>query len=163
MASDFITLRMSSASSSLSARDTVPSESRRDGIHLPAEILSAIISLVQFQEDPQGTLHSCCLISRSWYSVAVTQLYKSPIFTGTKYHLFIRTICPSKIVYEMKSPLSEYIQTLDLSAWRDDVREDVTERLLGKVRGRLEVFIAPRAFFSWVYLYTWMETKRSNF
>jgi hypothetical protein len=121
---------------------------KRDAVHLPFEILFTIISFVQLQRKPQGTLHSCCLVSRSWYSAAVVFLYKCPVPSGEKYLSFVRTMYSSKNVHKFKSPLWEYVKSLDLSAVSDNVPERVVEKLLGRVERGLEVFVAPNTEFS---------------
>jgi hypothetical protein len=116
---------------------------KRVAVHLPFEIISNIISLVKLERNPQKTLHSCCLVSRSWYSVAIVPLYTSPIPGKKKYRSFVRTICSSEDVHIIKNPLSEYVKSLDLSALPDNVPERVAEQLLAKVKTGLELFVAP--------------------
>jgi hypothetical protein len=137
---------MSSRSIGFRARDTELLESRpgkRDAVHLPVEVLLTIISFIKLQENARSALHSCCLVSRSWYSVAVAPLYQSPLLESANYPLFFRTICLSKNVRNLESPLSEYVKTLDLSAWLHEViREDDVEILLARLERRLEIFVA---------------------
>jgi hypothetical protein len=112
---------------------------KKDAVHLPSEILSAIISFVKLQEKPQKTLHSCCLVSRSWYSVAVAPLYESPCLEIKNCTLFVRTICPSKNVLSFESRVSEYVRTLNLSI---RARESDTKKLLHRREGKPGVFVA---------------------
>jgi hypothetical protein len=118
---------------------------RKDAVYLPSEILLNIVSFVQLQDNPQTTLYSCCLVSRSWYTAAIVLLYREPVLKGKKYELFFRTICPGEITHKAKSPLSEYVKTLDLSSWPHTLGASVTQKLLGMVGGGLEGFIAPFA------------------
>jgi hypothetical protein len=116
----------------------------RDANYLPTEVLSNIISFFKYPKTSQPDLHSCCLVSRSWYSVAIALLYQAPVFKRGNSLLFVKRVFPSKRVQNVKRPLLEYIETLDLRYWREG--KSVTERLLGRVHGGLEVFVAPRAF-----------------
>ena len=134
-----------------SASETVEAESQPgkiDAVHLPSEVISIIVSFIQLEESPQSTLYSCCLISRSWYSVAVAPLYRSPVLKGKNYQLFVRTICPSINAHIRKSPLSEFVRTLNLSSLTYEGSKSVMGRLLGRVKGGLEVFVAPQVSFA---------------
>jgi hypothetical protein len=137
---------MTSASKGFCTRENFPlgkSAGRRDAVYLPPELLLAILSLIPLQGCAQETLHSCCLVSRSWYSVAVTLLYRSPIITMGKYHLFNRTLCPPQKHQNHKNMLSEYVKTLNLRGCCYGFPDDSMEKLLGEVRRGLEVFVAP--------------------
>jgi hypothetical protein len=132
---------------------------RRCAVHLPSEVLSTIFSFVKLdkgpqrtlynhQQSPQRTLYCCCLVSRSWYSVAIAPLYQCPFVKGEKYQLFVRTLCAPISVPNFKSPLSEYVRTLGLSALPNDLDESLTEKLLKTVGGALEKFVASGTRFS---------------
>jgi hypothetical protein len=148
---NFIGFRMSSESNGVSAGDLKIKAVKIDAFMLPSELLFNIMSFVQLQETPwcpHKNLHNCCLVSRSWYSVAVVTLYQSPVLEGEKHLLFFRTICLSKKAHYFKSPLSQYVKRLDLRAWPHHVRESDTEELLARVAGGLEAFVAPDTSFS---------------
>jgi hypothetical protein len=135
---------------------------KRDAVHFPTEILFTILSFVQLHKKPQSDLHSCCLVSRSWCSVATALLYRAPISKGKKHLLFIRTINSSDNVHSFKSLLSKYIKTLDLSSWPRNINENVTEDLLGRLGGGLESFVAPKAKLTCVSRTNWMDTEWLN-
>jgi hypothetical protein len=131
-----------------SARDTMSLESntgRTDAPHLPPEVTCIIISFVGRS---QGTLHSCCMVSRFWYSVAVVQLYRSPFLWEKNYRSFFMGTCPSENVHKFRSPLLEMVKELDLRTLFDGVHESVTENLLLRVQRGMEVFHASLAEFS---------------
>jgi hypothetical protein len=137
---------MSPGSTGFSEGDTVLLNSeptKRDAIYLPPEILFAIIYFVQRQYNPQRNLYTCCLVSRSWYFVAVVQLYRSPVITQNNYRHFVRTMCSSKKVFHSTSQISEYIKTIDLSDAIYDIPESMTKSLVGRVKRGIEAFIAP--------------------
>jgi hypothetical protein len=121
---------------------------QKHAVHLPFEVLSTIIFFVQLQKAPQNDLHSCCLVSRSWYFAAVAPLYQSPVLNGWNSPFFVRTICAFEDGRRFKSPLLEHIRTLDMSPVPYDEPESVTETLLSRVAGGLEVFVAPGTNFS---------------
>jgi hypothetical protein len=121
---------------------------KRDAVHLPAEVTCIIMYFVKLQKKSQSTLHSCCQVSRSWYYAAIVLLYQSPVFGSTKFPLFIRTMRAPKNIHGFRSPLLKHVKTLDLAAWTYIVRpycveDNVTEKLLRKVGGGLDVFVAP--------------------
>jgi hypothetical protein len=147
---DFTSFNMSLRFEGFSARDTMSLESNRgerNASHFPPEVICIIISFVKLQKRSQSTLHSCCLVSRSWYMVSVEQLYHSPVPNGKNYLSFIRSVCPPN-VHAFKRSLSEFVKTLDLSALPPGVHESVAEQLLVKVGRGLEAFVAPDAEFS---------------
>jgi hypothetical protein len=136
---------MSSQPNGLNKTDTVSLISepgRKYAVHLPSEMLLDILSFVKVQKDAQKTLSSCCLVSRSWYSVAIVQLYHSPIIEKEMYGLFIRTMFASNSVPNIQSP-SKFVRTLDMRNWPHVVHERVTIDLLEAVEEGLEVFIGP--------------------
>jgi hypothetical protein len=148
---------MSSEFEGFSARDPVSVKSepaKSHEVHLPTEVLSAVMSFVQHQRNSQSTLHSCCLVSRSWYSVANVQLYRSPVLNGenilllfrTLGFLFLRTLKSTKSVHNSKSPVSEYVKTLDLRHWPHYVHENIMKELIGRMERGLEAFVAPKSF-----------------
>jgi hypothetical protein len=118
-------------------------------VHLPLETVSNILSFVQLEENSQESLYNLCLVSRSWYSACVVPLYQCPSLSGKKgRQSFVETVCRPKNVHKSRRPLSEYVKTLDMSSWYDDISENLIKKLLGKVAGGLEVFVAPETCFS---------------
>jgi hypothetical protein len=128
-----------------------------NAIHIPTEIIDNIVSFVRLQKNSQSTLYSCCLVSRSWYSVAIAALYQSPVLKEKTYLRFARTICPPTNVEEIKRPFAEYVRTLDLlgldmsldfnkkyNKKAGQERRKTMEKLLVWVKGSLEVFIATQ-------------------
>jgi hypothetical protein len=121
---------------------------KQDTGHLPPEVICIIISHVKLERNSQSTLHSCCLVSRSWYSVAVVQLYHSPVLKGKKCLLFVGSMCDFKNSNIFNSPISQYVVNVDLSDSPHNVHGIVTEDILAKVEGRLEALVAPVTRFS---------------
>lgn len=117
-------------------------------IELPLEILIQIISYIPRRQENQKTLWACCLVSRAWYSAAVTFLYERPHIGGGNFQEFVATICPSKNAHIRKTQLSELVKILDMGTLVHDGSKSLTARLLGRLKGSLEEFVAPQASFS---------------
>ena len=117
---------------------------------LPQEVLEQILSYVAHSPSSQRTLCASSLVSRSWYHASTTFLYHSPRISGKNYDLFVRTVCPSINAHIKSNGLSEMIKTLDMSSLVHNGSKSLTARLLGRVKGHLEVFIAPQASFAYV-------------
>ncbi|OJJ51351.1 hypothetical protein ASPZODRAFT_55894 [Penicilliopsis zonata CBS 506.65] len=120
-------------------------------VHLPTEIVLEIVRFVAANddEDRQGTLYACCLISRQWYSAAVAFLYEDPrLDVGQAFQKFTTTICPSISARRSKLNLGCLVRRLDLGRLVHHSSNSRTARLLGRVKENLEVFIAPRVSFS---------------
>jgi hypothetical protein len=119
-------------------------------IHLPNELLVQILEYVSHTTTPQTaqtTLASCCLLSRQWYTCAVPFLYAHPHLYGANFDPFVRSICPSINVGIRHSPLAELVKRLDMSGLVHQGSKSVTARLLGRVKGDVESFVAPVASF----------------
>ncbi|KAL9080569.1 MAG: hypothetical protein Q9157_000711 [Trypethelium eluteriae] len=121
--------------------------SNAQGISLPDEILLEVLSYVRDTAGSQQTLWSCCLISRQWYSCAVPFLYEHPNLYGKNFEPFAATICPSVNLHIRKSPLAEYVRGLDMGRLVHQGSKSLTARILGRVKGGLEEFVAPQASF----------------
>ncbi|KAL4781506.1 hypothetical protein BJX76DRAFT_15453 [Aspergillus varians] len=119
-------------------------------IHLPTEIVAQILSEVAADEAArQTTLHACCLVSRQWYTCAITLLWENPrINSGASFRRLTNTISPPIGVRKSKWNLGTLIHRLDLSSLVHDSSPSMTARLLGRVKDNLEVFLAPRASFA---------------
>ncbi|KFX93111.1 hypothetical protein V495_05105 [Pseudogymnoascus sp. VKM F-4514 (FW-929)] len=117
-------------------------------VELPMEVLIQIISYVSRRQSDQKTLWACCLVSRAWYSAAVTSLYERPNIGGGNFQEFVATVCPSKNAHIRKSQLADMVKVLDMGTLVHDGSKSLTARLLGRLKGSLEEFVAPQASFS---------------
>ncbi|KAF1983822.1 hypothetical protein K402DRAFT_337650, partial [Aulographum hederae CBS 113979] len=111
---------------------------------LPPEILTEILSYITDKAYSQRDLYSCCLISKSWYYVAVWELYKRPQIRSSNFQLFVRTLCPSLNVHVKRSTLSDLVRVLDMSALGHDSSKSTTGRLLSRTKAGLVEFVAPQ-------------------
>ena len=116
-------------------------------IILPAEIIIQIITYIS-QQSSQSTLWACTLVSRTWYTSSIARLYKYPRLTPANFEVFVSTICPSKNVRIRHSPLSELVLHLDMSNLVHNSSRSLTARLLGRLKGNIEKFVAPQASFA---------------
>jgi len=122
-------------------------------IHLPTEVILLIVSLAATNADNdaqrQRTMHTCCLVSRQWYSAAVAFLYEKPrLDRGRAFYKFTDTISPPVAARKSKMNLGSMVRKLDLSCLVHHSKNSLTARLLGKVKENLEVFIAPSVTFA---------------
>ncbi|KFY69969.1 hypothetical protein V499_09582 [Pseudogymnoascus sp. VKM F-103] len=117
-------------------------------IELPLEVLIQIVSYIPRRQQYQKTLWACCLVSRAWYSAAVMLLYERPHIGGGNFQEFVATICPSKNAHIRKSQLAGMVKNLDMGSLVHDGSKSLTARLLGRLKGSLEEFVAPQASFS---------------
>ena len=116
-------------------------------MHLPVELLHAICSFIPRPPDGQHTLASFVLVNHEWYSAGIERLYHSPWITGRNYDTFVRTICPSINAHIKRSDLAELIRVLDFSSLVYSGSKSLNARVLGRVKERIEIFIAPAATF----------------
>ncbi|RMJ27420.1 F-box domain protein [Aspergillus sp. HF37] len=128
-------------------------------VYLPTEILVLIVLFVAAEggraaDDAlpparQRTLHACCLVSRQWYSAAIALLYEKPqLGSGMAFNRFTETVCPPVAARKSKWNLGGFVRRLDLSGLVHHSSNSLTARLLGRVKGNLEVFVAPRVSFA---------------
>ncbi|KAL2810413.1 hypothetical protein BJX63DRAFT_402227 [Aspergillus granulosus] len=118
-------------------------------IHLPTEIVVQVVAEVAANKSAQRSLFACCLVSRQWYSCAITFLYENPqLDTGNSFTRFTNTISPPIGVRKSKWNLGSLVHKLDLSALVHQSSPSLTARLLGRVKDNLEVLLAPRASFA---------------
>ena len=127
---------------------------------LPPEILQSIFSHVK----DQFSLHASTLVSRTWYKSATPFLYAKPIIDGSNFDAFVRAICPSVNAHIRINGLAELVRRLDMSRLVHNGSKSLTARILGRVKGRLEEFVAPQASFAYVCLIyaccdTWQEAQ----
>ena len=116
-------------------------------IQLPQELLQQIFS---YLARDQKTLHACSLASSSWYLASVAYLYDNPIITGKNYDRFVRAMCPSVNAHVRRNGLADLVRRLDMSGLVHNGSKSLTARLLGRVKKRLEEFVAPQASFAYV-------------
>lgn len=77
-------------------------------------------------------------------------LYDTPNITGKNYSSFVNAICPSVNAHIRRNGLSELVRRLDMSGLVHNGSKSLTARLLGRMKGRLEEFVAPQASFACV-------------
>lgn len=112
---------------------------------LPPELLEIIFSHVK----DQPTLHASTLAgSRTLYKSATPLLYANPIIYGSNFDPFVRAICPSVNAHIRTNGLAELVQRLDMSRLVHNGSKSLTARILGRVKGNLEEFVAPQASFA---------------
>lgn len=116
---------------------------------LPSEVLRNVSAYLAAD---QPALYSSALVSRSWYSNSISALYSSPVIDGKNYDLFVLAICPSVNAHIRTNGLAELVKTLDMSRLVHNGSKSLTARLLGRVKGNLEAFVAPQASFALVPL-----------
>ncbi|KAK6435408.1 hypothetical protein LTR95_008404 [Oleoguttula sp. CCFEE 5521] len=117
-------------------------------IHLPDEIIIRILDYLAALHDAQASLASVCLLSRQYYSAAISFLYHQPILYGKNFDPFTRAICPSINLHVRRSPLSKLVRILDLGKLVHQGSKSVTARLLGRTKEHLQYFRAPQASFA---------------
>ena len=115
---------------------------------LPPEIIENIISHVK----DQPALHASTLVARIWYQSAIPFLYAKPIIDGSNFDPFGRAICPSVNAHIRTNGLAELVRRLDMGRLVHNGSKSLTARLLGRMKGNLEEFVAPQASFAYVYL-----------
>ena len=119
-------------------------------VHLPSEIVLHILSFIPIRPEYQSTLCACSLVSRDWYLAAIPLLYHSPIISSKNFKSFVNTICPSINVHVRKSELAGLVRRLDMGGLVHDGSKSLTARLLGRIKGGLEEFVAPQTSFAYV-------------
>ena len=118
-------------------------------LHLPSELLLQILThLSPHDEFYQPDLFSLTLVSHAWYAAAIPLLYHSPRISGRNFKSFVNTVCPSINAHVRRSALADLVRRLDMSRLVHDGSKSLTARLLGRVKGGLEVFVAPQASFA---------------
>ncbi|OAX83851.1 hypothetical protein ACJ72_01781 [Emergomyces africanus] len=121
-------------------------------LFVPAEIIIHILSYLQEQPVRQHTLHSCCLVSRLWYSVTIPLLYERPYISGANFDNFALAVCPPAPAYAPRGDLGRFVRRLDFSKLVHNLTTSSTTRFLGRVKENVEIFIAPASGFSTVNL-----------
>jgi hypothetical protein len=126
-----------------------PTSAGKDPSHLPLEILILIVSFIPPGPQSQPTLHALTLVSRLCYSAAIADLYRCPYIDGSRFNQFVRSVCPSINARVKKNGLADFIVRLDMRNLVHESSNSVTARLLGRVKGGLEEFMAPQASFGY--------------
>ncbi|THZ66865.1 hypothetical protein D6C86_01158 [Aureobasidium pullulans] len=116
--------------------------------YLPDELVLEILSYVSHTPEAQKSLHTCCLLSRQWYTAALPYLYAYPKIYGKNYDPFVRTLCPSINLRVKDSPLASLVKVLNLGLLVHHSSKSVTARVLRRTEASLEEFVAPQASFA---------------
>lgn len=125
----------------------LPSKSGRE-ILLPSEIIVHILAFIPRQISTQWTFWACSLVSRAWYSASISLLYERPYLTGGNFSEFVTTVCPSKNAHIRQSALAVLVKRLDMGDLVHNSSRSLTARLLGRLKGNIEEFVAPQASFA---------------
>ena len=134
----------------------------RDYDMLPPETLDSVLFHLTPFPEAQTNLHACSLVSRSWYRSAVVFLYDNPKIIGKNYDAFVKAICPSVNAHIRHNGLSEMVRRLDMSALVHNGSKSLTARLLGRVKGSLEEFVAPQASFAYVSPFSFLPSLMNS-
>lgn len=122
-------------------------ESARE-VPLPDELISHILSFIPRRINTQYIFWSCTLVSRRWYSAAISILYERPYLDGGNFNQFVTTVCPSKNAHIRQSTLAVLVRRLDMGELVHNSSKSLTARLLGRLKGNVEEFVAPQSSFA---------------
>jgi hypothetical protein len=117
-------------------------------VQLPIEIITQIVSYLPSGSLGQRSAWACCLVSRQWYSAAISKLYERPRLTGSNFDKFAVVICPPINAHVHRTGLEHHVKHLDMSSVAYEGSNSQTARLLRRVGSALEDFIAPATSFS---------------
>lgn len=117
-------------------------------VDLPLEIILQILAFIPRRPNYQSTFWACTLISRSWYSQSISILYERPWLHGGNFNEFIATVCPSKNAHIKQSTLATLVRRLDMGELVHNASKSLTARILGRLKGNLEQFVAPQSSFA---------------
>jgi hypothetical protein len=120
----------------------------RPEIPLPVELVSYILSFLSSDPAYQTIFWSCCLVSRLWYSAAVSKLYEKPILWRRNFDAFTSIICPPVNSDARHVGFETYVNHLDMGSLKYESSNGLTARLLSRVGPSLTVFVAPPVSFS---------------
>ncbi|KAI9779813.1 MAG: hypothetical protein M1839_007126 [Geoglossum umbratile] len=128
-----------------------PPTRRSPHVHLPTELVLAIFSFLPHGRASQSTFYACVLVSRQWYEAGIRHLYHSPYLTPRAFLSFVATVVPmSSKLSGRGDQLAGFVRRLDMSHLvHDGRRKSFTAKLLARMRGSLEEFVAPAAAFAW--------------
>ncbi|KAI9889513.1 MAG: hypothetical protein M1814_005207 [Vezdaea aestivalis] len=120
----------------------------RDYGYLPTEIVAEVLDYVtKDPEHAQSNLYNACLVSRAWYSAAISRLYRAPRLKGWNFVIFVNSVCPSINATVRKSPLAPLVEEIDMRHLVYESSKSLTGRLIGRCKENLKVFVAPQASF----------------
>lgn len=137
----------------LPSRPTSPfslSPQGSQAVPLPSEVLDQIFRYVSAFSNAQPTFHASSLVCRSWYLSSIAFLYSHPLISGKNYDPFVRAMCPSVNAHIRQNGLAELVKILDMSMLVHNGSKSLTARILGRVKGSMEIFVAPQASFGCV-------------
>lgn len=117
-------------------------------VPLPQEILSQILAFIPRRKETQCIFWACTLVCRSWYSASIAILYERPWLHGGNFNEFVATVCPSKNAHIRQSALAVFVRRLDMGELVHNASKSLTARLLGRLKGNIEQFVAPQASFA---------------
>jgi len=120
-------------------------------VHLPIEVINNILAFIRLNRNrvqQRHTLWACCLVSKSWYSAAISSLYEAPLLSNKNFDKFARTICPPVNSHVRRIGLENFIHRLDMGKLAYESSKSLTARLLRRTRQSLELFVAPAVSFS---------------
>lgn len=141
------THQSSGQTTSLSA--TTQGGTQNNSVHLPAEIISIVLSfLPPHARSSFATFLACTKVSRVWCSGSILYLYSYPRINPMNFPAFVSAILSDKNARMRKTPLSTFVQCLDMSELVHSSSRSLTAQLLGRVKGNLRLFIAPQASFA---------------
>lgn len=122
--------------------------SQRPEVPLPVEIIAQIVSFLPSGPVGQQSRWACCLVSRHWYSAAVSSLYEKPRLKGSNFEKFAAVICPPVNAHVRRVGLEHYVKHLNMSTVAYESSNSQTARLLRRVGPTLETFVGPAVTFS---------------
>jgi hypothetical protein len=132
--------------------DTLPEMPSAVEIFVPTEIILQIVSRVDRSlsgRERQKALYNLCLVSHQWYSATLSFLYARPkLEGGNTYQKFTTIMCPPAGGPKKSKDLGGLVRRLDLSKLVHHSSNSMTARLINRVKGNLEVFLAPASGFS---------------
>lgn len=118
-----------------------------DEIPLPIEVVEQIVfHIANNDADPhsrQRRLWSLCLVSSSWYSVAVKWLYQAPLLDTKNFELLARTLCPPLRAKDRAIGLEDLVMHLHMADLAYITTRATTAKLLRRTRKSLQSFSAP--------------------
>jgi hypothetical protein len=117
-------------------------------VQLPIEIIIQIVSYLPSGSLGQRSIWACCLVSRQWYSAAISKLYERPRLTGQNFDKFAVVICLPINAHIRRTGLEHHVKHLDLSCVAYESSNSQTAWLLRRIGPTLEAFIAPATSFS---------------
>ena len=116
-------------------------------LNLPHDVIALIVSFIPVRCCTQRRLHALALVSRSWYTAVVARLYHSPGIYDSNFGKFFGTILRSKNSGSRRDGLEEFNRRLDLRCvYMSRTRTRAIAKLLRRMNGRLEEYIAPSKF-----------------